>query len=106
MVEAIGDSGAIHPYESPGCSLVLALPVLVSSPSATADSLIEQLWKLGIEARRGYHPLHRAFGLPRDEFPRTEALWQRLVLVPLTRPLNRRQRNGLERLRSETMAGA
>ena len=85
----------------------LSAALLLPTRGPTADEAVSALWRLGIEARRGYRPLHHAMGLPTEDFPETEVLWERLVLIPLTRPLNAHQNQELGRtLLADSLAPA
>jgi dTDP-4-amino-4,6-dideoxygalactose transaminase len=82
---------------SPSCTM-LAAAFMTPPGGPEKQSVISALWKLGIEAREGYEPLHRKMNLAPADFPNTESTWQRLVLLPLTRAFDEKQLRGLARL--------
>ena len=97
LVSALGNDKVLFVSDLSAASVVLSAALLLPTRGPTADEAVSALWRLGIEARRGYRPLHHAMGLPTEDFPETEELWDRLVLIPLTRPLSAHQNQALGR---------
>jgi dTDP-4-amino-4,6-dideoxygalactose transaminase len=80
--------------------MILVAVLLLQDHGPRADETVSTLRRLGIEARRGYDPLHRTMGLSPEGFPKTEELWERLVLIPLTRALSTRQKQAIHHVLS------
>jgi len=107
LVSALGNDKVLFVSDLSAASVVLSAALLLPTRGLRADEAVSALWRLGIEARRGYRPLHHAMGLPPSDFPQTEGLWDRLVLIPLTRPLNAHQNQELGRtLLADSLAPA
>jgi len=84
-----GDSGqrCLTDLASPG----LALRIAVILPSSErVEKAIESLSAAGVEARRGYKPLHRLASATPAALATTESLWERVLLLPVSRRLRRR----------------
>jgi len=98
LFAVLGNAGNFSVSDLSASSLVLTATLLLPANGPKTKEVISALRQLGIEAREGYEPLHRKLGLPTEEFPYTERIRERMVLIPLTRPLDGRQRTALVRL--------
>jgi len=104
LFAVLGDAGEYRVSDLSASSLILTAALLLPANGPKTKEVIAALWRLGIEAREGYEPLHHKLGLPPEEFPNTERIRERLVLIPLTRPLDGRQRTALARIIHEPRA--
>ena len=104
FVAAFENSPRLNRSQLSRSSIALSLPLLTTDSAPPIERLIEDIQELGIEARRGYEPLHRRFELPSSEFQNTEILAERLVIFPLTGSLSRGQRRALTRMLSAESA--
>jgi dTDP-4-amino-4,6-dideoxygalactose transaminase len=71
---------------------------LVVVPPATgpaADSLIKTLARCGIECQSGYKPCHLEWKGSRVHLPNTEALWGRVVCIPVESRLKETEQHDL-----------
>jgi dTDP-4-amino-4,6-dideoxygalactose transaminase len=73
-------------------SMALSLILIVPSTGPHVEKMISELRSIGIEAARGYEPLHRRLDLPSHQFPKAEALWNQMILIPLTRTIKGEKR--------------
>jgi dTDP-4-amino-4,6-dideoxygalactose transaminase len=70
---------------SNGMAVKLAYVLEEHGPSP--DEAIAMLARHGIEAQGGYAPLHDAVAAPGGRLPETDALWKRVLTIPLeTKP--------------------
>ena len=83
-------SGKLVTDISPG-GMVVKLVYLVPETGPTVEEAIDVLARNGIEAQGGYSPLHAPHG-GTDRLPNTNALWQRVLCLPVeTRPKSRQR---------------
>jgi dTDP-4-amino-4,6-dideoxygalactose transaminase len=95
-------SGKVVTDISPA-GMVVKLVYLVPETGPTVEEAIEVLARNGIEAQGGYAPLHTLHGSA-ARLPSTDALWQRVLCLPVeTRP-NPRQRIALVQRAIATLA--
>jgi dTDP-4-amino-4,6-dideoxygalactose transaminase len=63
--------------------MLIKLVIVLSAEGPTADKLIRLLANAGIECQRGYLPLHQEMKTAPAFLPSTEALWDRVVCIPV-----------------------
>lgn len=63
--------------------MLIKLVIVLSAEGPTADKLIRLLANAGIECQRGYLPLHQEMRTAPAFLPSTEALWDRVVCIPV-----------------------
>jgi len=78
--------------------VVLRLVFVLPAGAPTAEEAVRFLARSGIEGRRTYEPLHREMKAQGVELPKTDALWERTLLIPISNRLftTKIQRSALE----------
>lgn len=76
----------VHPWPE---NVTLKVVVVLPPDGPDAAEIIRLLGEAGVECQRGYSPLHLE-GIPEAvSLPTTEALWRRVVCVPVEVPVKR-----------------
>jgi hypothetical protein len=82
--------------------VVVKLIYVLPEGGPTVAEAVRALGEAGIECQGGYAPLHREIGVP-AEVPLTEAVWRRVLCVPVDVPSRSR---ALRRIRRVLAVGA
>lgn len=99
VLKLLGRSGQQCITDLSSSSLALRITVILAADGVAVDDAIEMLAAAGIEARRGYKPLHHSSSEATGALPTTESLSQRVLLLPVSKRLGTRERQrALERL--------
>ncbi len=78
-----------HGHISDFSGMVLRLVMILPETGPSCEDFIEALADAGVEAQMGYRPLHRSSPNARADCPRTDALWQRVLCIPVDTPMPR-----------------
>ncbi len=76
-----------HAHISDLSGMVLRLVIILPESGPTCEFLIEALADAGVEAQMGYRPLHRISANSKGDCPRTDAVWRRVICIPVDTPL-------------------
>jgi len=101
IVSRLGDSGRYCVSDFSSAAIALRVVLILPPSGPGASEVVGFLHRAGIEARRGYEPLHKISTLAADGvgLPGVDALANRIVLLPVASSLlERRPRRALEEL--------
>ena len=98
LLDALGPLAAFCVTELGSTAAVMKLVLVLPQAGPCADDVIAMFHRAGVEAQGGYQPCHHRLGVP-AHLPTTEAIWTRVVCVPLERALMRPECLAREALR-------
>ena len=91
VTAVVGDSASVLAVRDTLVKLIVVLP----EHGASADETIRTFAALGVECQRGYTPCHRGCGEDGTGLPVTNAVWERIVCVPVDTPFRPNRRASL-----------
>jgi dTDP-4-amino-4,6-dideoxygalactose transaminase len=75
--------------------VIVKLVLLLPPDGPDTDWFVHAMAQSGVECQKGYVPVHLEFDNAPSGLPNTEALWNRLVCIPIERGLKGSQHDGL-----------
>ncbi len=107
ILRVLGDAEHFCISDLSPSGIALRIVLILPEAGPTANEVVAFLHRAGIEARRGYEPLHGTADTAGESLPVTETLSERTVLLPVTSSLMRRRpRQALEKLAAWILTGA